>query len=111
MKETFIGISVLILALIAYVNMPMEWRRHKDIKFGNQLIENVQTYQKQHRRLPENHDKALLLQLGFRENKQGWQPNYRQINAQDFQIIYADGYVPPYLAWDSQGKTWALVEK
>lgn len=111
MKETLIGISVLALLLVAYVNLPMEWRRHKDIKTGNTLITQVENYQKQHNRLPENADETTLQQLGFRKNKQGWQPNYRKLGATQFQIIYEDGYTPPFLAWDSQTRTWALVAK
>lgn len=110
MKETVIGVLVLAAVLWAYVQMPMSWRRHKDIQLGNTLIENVQNFQKQHNRLPENHENAVLLQLGFRQNKLGWQPNYRKIGANQFQIVYADGYVPPFLTWDSHTKQWVLAK-
>lgn len=108
MKETAIGITVMILAVWAYTHLPMTWRRHKDIQFGNHLITQVQQYQQQHRRLPENHETTVLQQLGFRQNKQGWQPNYRKINATQFKIVYEDGYLPPFLTWDSQQQEWVL---
>ncbi|SSY81001.1 hypothetical protein [Alysiella crassa] len=110
-KELLIGFTVLIALALGYLYLPMEWRRHKDIQLGNTLISQVQNYQKQHNRLPENHEEAVLKQLGFRHNKNGWQPNYRKINAQQFQIIYADGFLPPHLAWDTQTQRWQLVDK
>lgn len=111
MKETLIGISAIVLFLFMYLNMPITWRRHKDIQVGNHLISQIQNYQKQHHRLPENHEDKILQQLGFHKNEHGWQPNYRKINTTQFQIVYADGYSPPFLAWDTQTQTWALIEK
>lgn len=109
-KELLVGFCIIALLMVAYVNLPMEWRRYKDIRVGNKLITQVANYQQKNHRLPENQETSILLQLGFHQNKQGWQPNYRKLNAQNFQIIYVDGYDAPYLAWDSANKTWALVQ-
>lgn len=109
MKETLIGIVVLIAIAVAYLNMPLQWRRYKDIQHGNQLIENVQTYQRNHNRLPETQDTETLKQLGFVQNQQGWQPGYRKTGPQQFQIQYADGYAAPYLTWRSDQPQWQLA--
>lgn len=109
MKQTLIGTAALILIAAAYLHMPLEWRRHKDIRHGNRLIENVKTYQKQHRKLPETDDTAVLQELGFAKNEQGWQPGYRKTAPQHFQIQYADGYTAPYLTWRSDQPQWQLA--
>ncbi|MDO4433424.1 MAG: hypothetical protein Q4B82_02440 [Alysiella sp.] len=112
MKNTFFGIGFLIVAATAYTQMPIEWRRHKDIERGNTLIQNVENYRQQHQRLPENHDEATLQQLGFRKNKQGWQPNYQKISDTDFMIIYKDGFMPPYLQYSTGADKaeWLLAQ-
>lgn len=112
MKHTLIGICLLIIIAIAYTQIPWQWRRHKDIEYGNTLIANLKNYQQQHQRLPENHDEATLQQLGFRKNKQGWQPNYQKIGDTDFLIIYKDGFMPPYLQYStgSDKAEWLLAQ-
>lgn len=109
-KEMLIGFGVIALLVIGYMNLPTESRRKKDIDLGNTLIANVEQFQKQHQKLPENNDEAILIQLGFRKNKQGWQPNYQKIAPNHFQIVYADGYEPPFLAWDSQEREWLILD-
>ncbi|XXQ67772.1 hypothetical protein ACKLNO_09095 [Neisseriaceae bacterium B1] len=108
MKNMLFGFAALIAIGFAYLNMPFEWRRHKDIAHGNTLIQNIKTYQATQKRLPENQDEAMLQQLGFVKNKQGWQPAYQKINAQHFRLIYQDGYAPPYLYWQSDEQKWAV---
>lgn len=109
MKHTLIGIILLIALGVAYLNMPLKWRRHKDINQGNILIENIKQYQSQHHRLPENQENDTLKQLGFVQNKQGWQPAYQKLNPQHYRIIYQDGFVAPYLYWQSDEQQWALT--
>lgn len=105
--KTLLGVLGLVVLAYAYLNLPLEWRRHKDIKLGNSLIVNIQNHQNQHKKLPETEDFPLLKQLGFQEHKNiGWQPNYQKLNAEQFKIIFRDGYSPPYLMWDSQEKQW-----
>lgn len=109
MKEMLIGLTVIAVLVIGYVNMPLQWRRHKDIEHGNALVAKVEQYRAQHRRLPAHDDVATLQQLGFvRHEKIGWQPAYIQLDAQRYEIIYQDGYVAPYLHWQSDKQKWAL---
>lgn len=108
MKETLIGLTVIIALTCAYVFMPFEWRRHKDIKLGNQIIAQIHQYQQTHNKFPENNDEAVFKQLGFRHDKQfGWQPNYQK-TAQGFELSYKNGFSQPYLTWQSHQQKWFL---
>lgn len=110
MKETLIGITALVLIAVAYVFMPFEWRRHKDITLGNDLIAKIESYEKTHKKLPENNDEAVFKELGFHHDKQfGWQPNYRK-TAQGFELSYENGYAKPFLTWHSHEKRWYLKD-
>ncbi|ULJ65514.1 hypothetical protein [Wielerella bovis] len=109
MKETLIGITSIILIVWAYLFMPLQWRRHKDIEHGDKLIAKVEQYRAQHFRLPENNETQVLEQLGFKKNKLGWQPAYQKQDADSYRIIYADGYAAPFLYWQSDEKKWALT--
>lgn len=109
MKETLIGIGICVIIIIVYINLPLKIRRHKDIDLGNHIITQIYNYQKQHGSLPNNNDEFVFKQLGMRyHNDIGWQPNYQKINANQFRIIYKDGFVPPYLTWDKQNPQWRL---
>ena len=105
--QLVIGMIVLGLIGVAYLNMPMQWRRHKDIELGDKIIANITQFQQKNRRLPENTE-AELLPLGFHHNKQGWQPNYIKINANQYEIRFQDGFTSPYLHWQSDKKIWVI---
>ena len=109
MWQTLGGMALLLLAATAYPHLPLEWRRHKDIKLGNQIIAQIQQFQRSHQRLPENNE-AELIPLGFKHNKQGWQPNYIRHSPSEYEIRYQDGYVAPYLRWQSGKQVWELAE-
>lgn len=112
MKNTFIGIFLLAAIAVAYTQIPWQWRRYKDIENGNTLIQHLETYRRQNNRLPEPHEEALLIQIGFHKNKQGWQPNYQKTGSNGYLIIYKDGFTPPYLQYrsDTDKPEWALAE-
>lgn len=111
MKNTILGVVILVAIGIAYINMPWQWRRHKDIERGNALIQKLEQYQQQNHRLPDSHEQAILSEIGFIQNKQGWQPAYQKLDNARYQIIYQDGYDAPYLTWQSDKKTWMLLPK
>ena len=87
--KTLMGLLVCVAVGVAYLYFPLQWRRHKDIEHGNTLITNVQQY-------------------GFTKNKIGWQPQYIKHSDNDFEIIYRDGYLPPFLHWQSNTQHWTL---
>lgn len=111
LKSLVIGFIVMIAVVWLYLHMPLAFRRHKDIQHGDTLIANIQQYQKQHNSLPENHDVETLSQLGIVKNAQGWQPAYQKQDEDSFRIIYQDGFVAPYLYWQSDEKRWALTQQ
>ena len=108
-KSLVMGFIVMIGVVWLYLHMPLVFRRHKDIQHGDTLITHIQNYQKQHHSLPENNDEQTLAQLGIVKNAQGWQPAYHKQDEDSFQIIYQDGFTPPYLYWQSDEKRWALT--
>lgn len=107
--QTLLGMAILVAIGFAYLNLPIQWRRHKDIQLGNQIIAQIQQFQRSHQRLPENNE-AELIPLGFKHNKQGWQPNYIRHSPSEYEIRYQDGYVAPYLRWQSGKQVWELAE-
>ena len=107
--QTLLGMAILVAIGLAYLNLSIQWRRHKDIQLGNQIIAQIQQFQRSHQRLPENNE-AELIPLGFKHNKQGWQPNYIRHSPSEYEIRYQDGYVAPYLRWQSGKQVWELAE-
>ena len=107
--QTLLGMGILVAIGLAYLNLPIQWRRYKDIQLGNQIIAQIQQFQRSHQRLPENNE-AELIPLGFKHNKQGWQPNYIRHSSSEYEIRYQDGYVAPYLHWQSGKQVWELAE-
>ena len=110
--QTLLGMAILVAIGLAYLNLPIQWRRHKDIQLGNQIIARstvILQFQRSHHRLPENNE-AELIPLGFKHNKQGWQPNYIRHSPSEYEIRYQDGYVAPYLRWQSGKQVWELAE-
>ena len=107
--QTLLGMAIIVTIGFAYLNLPTQWRRHKDIQLGNQIIAQIQQFQHTHHRLPENSE-AELIPLGFKHNKQGWQPNYIRHSPSEYEIRYQDGYVAPYLRWQSGKQVWELAE-
>lgn len=112
MRQTLIGVISCIAIIYAYLNLPLEWRRHKDIEFAQTLIQNIEAYRQKNQQLPKTNDTSLLKQLGFRHHQDiGWQPNYRYLDTEHYQIIYRDGYEAPYLSWDSRHQKWNLIHE
>lgn len=108
MKQTLIGIACLIALVVGYLNLPLEWRRQKDIELGNTLIGRIEQHRQQQGRLPESNENTFR-QLGFRHSKEtGWQPDYRTTVDGHFVIVYESGYRKPYLMWDSRERRWHL---
>lgn len=108
MWQTLGGMALLLLTAAAYPHLPLEWRRHKDIKLGNTIAANIEQFRQTHGRLPHNTE-AELLPLGFKHNKQGWQPNYIP-HSNGYELRYQDGYTPPYLHYrsDADKPEWIL---
>ena len=79
--------------------------RSSDIKLGNDIIKNIENYQKTNG-LPDNTDWETLRNFGFRENLDFFEPVYNRINKDTFELIFAEGFDGPYLLWNSKERIW-----
>ena len=105
MKWIRISTAIAVFALVAvliFFNLPLETRRSNDIELGNQLIANIENYQGRFGHLPRNDDWEVLEQLGFREDN----PFYNKINDVEYEILYLEGFDPPYFFYNSREKKW-----
>lgn len=86
-------------------NLPLSINRSSDIKLGEHIIQNIESYQKQNG-LPDNNDWETLKKFGFRDRIDFLQPEYNKINENEFELIYLEGFDGPYLMWNSTEKKW-----
>jgi len=86
-------------------NLPLSINRSSDIKLGDHIIQNIESYQKQNG-LPENNDWETLKKFGFRDRIDFLQPEYSKLNENEFELIYLEGFDGPYLMWNSTEKKW-----
>lgn len=112
MKQTLIGIIACVVIATVYLNLPMEWRRHKDIQLGEEIAINIEAFRQKNQTLPNENNDADLASLGLRQDPQvGWQPNYRRLDEQHYELVYRNGFKPPYLAWNSRDKKWTMINE
>jgi hypothetical protein len=104
MKKITLGILIFFaLTIIVYFiwwKFPLTINRSSDIKLGEQLIENIESYQKQNG-LPKNNDWKTLRKFGFKDKIDFLQPEYRKLDDDNFELIYVEGFDGPYLMWTS----------
>lgn len=96
----FIGI---ILLWIIWINLPVKYNRVTEIKLGNQIIEKIESSKKE---LPENNDWEKLNEYGIYQEYEIGKPEYKKINDNEFEIIFVEGFDPPYLIWNSSERKW-----
>lgn len=108
LKYVLIAFAAIVLCAVVYVNLPVEVTRRADIMHGNQLIDNVEQYRREHHRLPDTEDWKTLGQLSFRLEELGTRPDYAKIDDENFEIVYLEGFDGPYLMWNSKDKMWTL---
>lgn len=110
-KAIIIIVSILLVIVIAftvYWNLPIEITRKSDVQFGNQLVENIETYKTINKKLPENQDWKTLEKLGFKKENSGIKSNYATDNKGSYELIYLDEFDGPYLMWNSQERKWTI---
>jgi len=69
------------------------------------LIENIETLKKQQGRLPDLNNTEEMLALGF-ELRVGWYPEFKPLNATDYELWLYTGFDGPYEMYSSQSRTW-----
>ncbi|WP_407402089.1 hypothetical protein [Chryseobacterium sp.] len=104
----FVSIILLIIISIGiYWKLPIEITRKNDIAYGNLLIKNIELYQKNNHRLPENNDWETLSKIGFNKNDNE-NPVYTVDDFGNYEIVYMEGFDGPYLIWSSKEKKWTI---
>lgn len=107
-KAIYLFVSILLLmlvSLVVYCNLPIEITHKSDITYGNSLIENINSYKAENKKLPENEDWETLEKLGFRFENLGANPYY-ETDGHQFELVFIEGFDGPYLMWDSEEKEW-----
>lgn len=107
-KQILIILSVLLVLVVIYFNLPFELTRKSDIEFGNKLVKEIIEYQKEYKELPETGSWEILKQLGFKVEMVGTNPSYEKINEDEFELIYFEGFDGPYLFFNSKQKNWKI---
>lgn len=109
MKKIVLGIlTIIILTIGGYIlwwNLPLTINRKTDIKLGEQIIKNIETYKSQNG-LPDNNNWETLRKLGFRDKIDFLQPEYRKLDDSNFELIFIEGFDGPYLMWTSKERIW-----
>lgn len=109
MKKIVLGIlTIIILTICCYIlwwNLPLTINRKTDIKLGEQIIKNIETYKKQNG-LPDNNDWETLRKFGFRDKIDFLQPEYRKLDDSNFELIFIEGFDGPNLMWTSTERKW-----
>lgn len=109
MKKIVIGILIAIVVIIGgfilWWNLPLTVKRRADIKLGEQIIKNIETYQKQNG-LPDNDDWETFRELGFRDKIFFFQPEYTKLDDNNFELVFVEGFDGPYLMWTSTERQW-----
>lgn len=109
MKKIILGIlTFFVLTIGAYfiwLSLPLTINRSSDINLGEQLIKNIESYQKQNG-LPDNNDWETLRKFGFRDKIDFLQPEYRKLDDSNFELIFIEGFDGPYLMWTSTERIW-----
>jgi hypothetical protein len=109
-KIALVILTLFILVVGGYFiwwNLPLSINRSSDIKLGEQIIQNIESYQKRNG-LPGNNDWETLRKFGSREKINSLQPEYRKLNETEFELVYDEGFDGPYLIWNSTERNWKI---
>lgn len=96
--------AILLIGVICYY-VPFEIQYRKEIRLGNQLIEQIENFRLQNDSIPEENDYKSLKSLGF-DLEYGLAAMYTKLNKTDYIIAYYWGFDPPYLFYYSKTKKW-----
>lgn len=74
-KRILIVIPVILLVIgLIYFNLPIEITQKSDIEFGYSLVDKIEKYSKQNKKLPEKDNWKILEELGFKMEMLGTDP-------------------------------------
>ncbi len=96
---------VFIASNIFWLNLPFSIKRSSDIKLGEAIIRNIESYQSKNG-LPDNTDWNTLKKLGFKDENEFSRPPFRKLDKKSFELIYVEGFDGPYLMWNLKERIW-----
>jgi hypothetical protein len=102
-----LGIIALIILYLIWLKLPFTINRHLDIKLGNKIIDQIETYRKTNG-LPESNDWETLKKFGFIDHLDFLEPEYQKLNDNEYQLLFVKGFDGPYLLWTSIEKKWKI---
>lgn len=100
-------IIILLLGLIIWFKLPFEYKYKAEINYGNSLVKNIEQYKIENKKLPEEGDWETIKELNFDFNELGTtSPEYVLINENEFELVFVEGFDPPYLFYNSKEEKW-----
>ena len=105
-KYLFLTLLTIIGLLIIWFHLPDSLMYRSEIKAGNQFIENIKNYKKMYGQLPDNNQWDTLSKLNPLNPYETFYPEYRKIDGNNFELIYVEGFDPPYMRYDTKDKKW-----
>lgn len=99
------SITFLMTAYFSWWQLSITINRRSDIKLGQEIIRNIERYQKTNA-LPGNNDWETLKKFGFRDKIEFLQPEYNRIDTGTYELIFLEGLDGPYLMWNSKERIW-----
>jgi len=105
-----VGFSLLALVVLylIWIKLPVKYNRISDIRKGNLIIIQIENYHREYGDLPKEQDWETLKTMEFDTSGLFLQPVYSKINDSTFELIFVEGFDPPYLLWDSKEKEWKM---
>lgn len=104
----FSTLLLIVILFLIYRNIPFKFTRSNDIRLGNKLIENINSYQSKFKKIPKNDDWKTLQDLGFKIEMMGTTPSYESNQNDEYELIFFEGFDGPYLIWNSKEKRWKI---
>jgi len=99
---------VLIALYFIWWSLPVTVNRHSEIKLGNKVIENIDSYWKTNQKLPESNEWETLKKLGVQFDYEVSKPEYKNINDTLYELYFIEGFDGPYLMWNSLERKWKI---
>lgn len=107
-KKGLIFLALIMFVILSYFGwwqLPVSINRSSDIRFGNRIIANIESYRLKNG-LPNSDDWELLKKLGFRDYGDFIIPDYEKISDTHYELVFIEGFDGPYLLWTSKDKIW-----
>ncbi len=108
MTSVVVGLFIFFGLYIIWWNLPVKVNRYVDIQQGRKIIEDIELFQSRNNRLPEDDDWQSLRKMNFDTANHFLRPEYSKLNDTTYELIFVEGFDPPYLLWNSNQKEWKM---